>query len=916
MEFLNLPEQLKGKWQNALFLTYTVDFSFFERTLLREFYKTCRNIIILIDGFNFLEACNQHSKSQLLHLINNVYIAEGIYNVSLSHAKLILLTNETEGRLILGSGNLGLRGYSLNGEVFIKYEYNENLKDNLDIFIDTRDFFEALIKRNFILGEHSKERIYRLFNNSLWLFGNEKKSNQPIIIHNLKYNLVKQIEDIIAGRKVEELIILSPFYDKNCNALRKILNIFNPLKARLLIQDKHASIEISVLKNLMSELKGRLLVNKINPISSKYIHAKLYLFKLKDSSLLICGSPNLSMNAMFKEAPTGNIEIANVSMGKVEEFDDLLNLLNLGNDENDLDNFELKFISENTDKLETEKFTLLSGSLEKNKIILYFNGEFPKNKNIILAVGNEEVEIGQIKIQNNVIVIELSEKEVELLFKLPSNPIRLKWQDEKELIFSNSIFILNIISLKNFLNISDGREKLDLLENIHLDEPEILDILNSLNNNLILNDESLWKISKNKNDFDDLETEENINMNYEEINYEAIFNSPKYLQYKARGIKKIIFDSLSPIQIILNSISKHFEKISNINSYLKDITKKINGEEDKNLESEEEAEAREEEKQNKTDKEKKRLRIVFNNFIKKFLKGINSKNFQNKVDYEIMIKNYTIFNNLLLRLFDMEWADKPFLIKSFLNTWDFFWGKNGNEGYLEKLNKDQKKDTLTFLKEYHSNAQLLAGLYKSINYLNSGETDILKFELRNFFRKFLISDYFKINHKILMELISYLAVKNLNEKEILQDFINSLKNNIYFETRTNFIKKLASTNFLGIKNCNFTKVKVRRNNREEMVNCLEIIISKFLNVNECLEILKQWINFEKLDYYRLQAYNNSIGIYYDFLEKQGKYWIKKDSDFQSMAIDKIETSLSAWEKKFRNLEITCEEFVDSGFMKK
>ena len=39
------------------------------------------------------------------------------------------------------------------------------------------------------------------------------------------------------------------------------------------------------------------------------------------------------------------------------------------------------------------------------------------------------------------------------------------------------------------------------------------------------------------------------------------------------------------------------------------------------------------------------------------------------------------------------------------------------------------------------------------------------------------------------------------------------------------------------------------------------------------------ISFEKLDYYRLQTYDNSIGIYYDILEKQGKYWEKKDSDF-------------------------------------
>jgi len=61
----------------------------------------------------------------------------------------------------------------------------------------------------------------------------------------------------------------------------------------------------------------------------------------------------------------------------------------------------------------------------------------------------------------------------------------------------------------------------------------------------------------------------------------------------------------------------------------------------------------------------------------------------------------------------------------------------------------------------------------------------------------------------------------------------------------------------------------------------------------------------------LNILNNIFGIYYDFLEKQGKYWIKKDSGFQADSFQEIGRDSCAWGKNFEKFEIIYQNFINS-----
>jgi hypothetical protein len=149
---LKLPEQLKGRWEHALILTYGFDAPFFENALWSQFNARCRNKIILVDGQRYLEACNNYAKSGLVRYLNNRYVAGGIFCPQAAHAKLLLLTNSDQGRLLVGSGNLNVQGYASGGELFTQYEYGPETTEALPAFLAVRELIEGLVERAYVQG--------------------------------------------------------------------------------------------------------------------------------------------------------------------------------------------------------------------------------------------------------------------------------------------------------------------------------------------------------------------------------------------------------------------------------------------------------------------------------------------------------------------------------------------------------------------------------------------------------------------------------------------------------------------------------------------------------------------------------------------------------------------------------------------
>ena len=125
---------------------------------------------------------------------------------------------------------------------------------------------------------------------------------------------------------------------------------------------------------------------------------------------------------------------------------------------------------------------------------------------------------------------------------------------------------------------------------------------------------------------------------------------------------------------------------------------------------------------------------MLKSFIRRYLRGIGSLDFQRIAGFEVMTQNYFIFSHLLWRLLARDWVEPEFLIESLLTVWGIFWGARHRKGYFRSLSAEQRDQLNKWSLDYHPDAELLAALYVGSRLTRPSEHEGLRFGLRDFWR--------------------------------------------------------------------------------------------------------------------------------------------------------------------------------------
>jgi len=274
---LEVPEKLRGPWEHALILTYGVNITFFERTLWPQFSARCRNKIILVDGRQYLQRCEDYALQKgLVRYLNQSYVVAGIFGQhahTSAHAKLILLTHPGQGRLLVGSGNLYWQGYASGGEMFTEYEYTPESPQALPAFLTVREMLDILIRQGSVEGTAARHINY-MWEQTPWLFQGSE-NDESLVRHNLARSFLDQLLLELNGESVEELWILSPFFDRDCVALERLLQATRPGQVTLLLQPGYTSVDPKALRRVLDRPPGQW---EIRPFHVQdrdtYVHAK------------------------------------------------------------------------------------------------------------------------------------------------------------------------------------------------------------------------------------------------------------------------------------------------------------------------------------------------------------------------------------------------------------------------------------------------------------------------------------------------------------------------------------------------------------------------------------------------------------------------------------------------------------------
>ena len=114
-----LDEISEEGFGSAAFLTYGADLGFFETKVLGAIRESgCRNIIIVADGHQVKDALN--SAAELRYVGVQYPLVPVRLGDRAFHPKAILLAGEEKLKVLVGSGNLTLPGYTRNWEIFTK----------------------------------------------------------------------------------------------------------------------------------------------------------------------------------------------------------------------------------------------------------------------------------------------------------------------------------------------------------------------------------------------------------------------------------------------------------------------------------------------------------------------------------------------------------------------------------------------------------------------------------------------------------------------------------------------------------------------------------------------------------------------------------------------------------------------------
>jgi len=765
---------------------------------------------------------------------------------------------------------------------------------------------DVLLARGYI-SSAARRRVGHLFEKTPWLYQAPVGKQWPVR-HNLDKSFLEQLQEAVAGETVHELWVLCPFYDRGMVALERMLDAINPRRATLLMQASRTSVDPTELKSILHRIPGHCRVRSFSlGTDSPYVHAKLYLLKLSSRAICLQGSPNLTQTAMLMTAQRGNIEITNLLTGDPDAFDHLLDPLEIGAETTEIDGLDLSY--QEAEEPEGEQYKgwrLTGGEWHDDRLDVAFEGSAPALDTASLLIAEREFPIDILRRQAKGLQLRLSSEASDLL----GSPVavRVRWVRGDEILVCNPIFVCNRAALSATLEVTDERKSLTRVGDLDLDDEEFEQLLAELDAVLMIDRRSVWRLAGRTPPSTQDEDDE-LHLDYLDVDYEVLRRHPKIRQYM-RGALGAREYATSRLQLILNAITDHFQGLVSPRKRsppsVIGITKAGADEAETAEDREEEAEAQERRRRTQI----QRVGRLLKNFIRRYLRGIQSPDFQELMGYEVMANNYAIFSHILWRLFAKEWVEPEFIVDSLLRTWHFFWGSDGQPGYYWRLSREQEAQVLELLREYHTDAELLAATYYCAVLTRLGYWLDLRFRLRDFWRETMRRPPFDVTSALLEDAWSIVAHLIPYQPPFPSQIVDELAELARFTTRNRFLRTLEERHRFPQASCKFEKQPVYRKRLEgsDMVDCLVIDAGAALqDMDDAINLLRSWMQAEELEYYRLLNAVNGRVLYYDAHEHKGRYWAKDRRE--ETVFDPVDPLPAAWTSQISRMR-TIAEGVD------
>lgn len=288
---MKVARSFTGRWRSFFATTYSVELEFFDEYLFRRLGEPPLNATVLTDaGTHARLWTGGDDQMRRLRRANRDYLLRPVlFGTGAFHPKTYLLGNDSEGVLLVGSGNLTMSGLERGHEVFSTFRSTR--PDDLGSIHGWRQWMDGIVER--LADEEVKYRWLRLRREcGGWLEGDTDESR---FIGTGERSIIDQFADGVDG-EADELHVMAPFYDREAVALKTLLERFRPARLHLYIGAR-TSVHGPALAAVVSGFDGPVSLLEID--SLEFVHAKLVGVIAGDYGRLLVGSANLSQAALL-----------------------------------------------------------------------------------------------------------------------------------------------------------------------------------------------------------------------------------------------------------------------------------------------------------------------------------------------------------------------------------------------------------------------------------------------------------------------------------------------------------------------------------------------------------------------------------------------------------------------------------------
>lgn len=771
---ITVPTLFDGAWDSVLVCTYGADLAFYERDLWRQLDRA-KNRIVFADARQVARQLADAEGRTQLRQINRTYVLAPMHIDRAAHAKLILLLQEDRGLLAVGSGNLGMGGYASQGECFTTYRWSEEDAQHLGAFIAAKDFIDEILDQG-LVDKVVRPRVQQAWQDAPWIYGVAANASAPVR-HNFGASLLDQLIEAIDGRMVDELVVHAPFYDHRCIALSELIERGSPQHLQVLLQEKITSVDPKRLAAVLGSAECTVDVRTVQAHENgTFLHAKFVIARCGDVAVCLQGSPNLSTPALLQTFPTGNIELANLLIGRPDEFDHLVADLVLSPGPVDIGGLGLGLIK---DEATTDEYSLERCVRELLWIPPRLTGVFDQTVQSppTLVIGEATVDdvrwdLHEPTDDSTPFTATLGERAAALLSRVDAVTFIF---DSGEPSVPAYPFHLNTL-----IALASGQGRTDLLKqagDFDIGDEELEQLLAQLDEVLVVDGQSIWRMLKRKAP-EPTDPGGSAKLDYDDLDWDAIHSHPKLAQY--RTWEGHTGADSSGLGILLGSIAERFradvelrrsgrslDTPSSENDPFEDLSATIEAEDEEAAEAEEVATER------RRLSARARAKRQFHTFVKRFVNGLVDEDFVKLVGPSVIIPSYVVFNHLCWKLIQVDLADPMKIVRAQSALWQFFWGDPEQAGFLATMSPAEQEAALDILDRHHAEAVLLCSLFQAYNVAwNDGNEHDLA-QLRDVWRRILEHPLWQPTKAAVADAATVLAPE-CDSAEQLVEYLNGL----------------------------------------------------------------------------------------------------------------------------------------------